>query len=88
MLDPKAGAWKSRPLAFAANTTFSTLWGNLGSVRAYDSSASELFVLMAQGTSEELHLGRIDATSGTVTSHARLHGDVGISGEIILSLAI
>ena len=83
-LDPASGAWTSQPLA---NTTFDTLWGNLGSLRAYDAASASLYVLVAQGQSEQLSLAAVDAT-GTVQSHARLHGDVGSSSEVLMSMAI
>ena len=87
-LDPTKGAWTSRPLQFSGNASFSTLWGNLGSVRAFDAATSALYVLMAQGRSETLHLARIDTASGTVTSHAALHGDLGWSSEVLLAMTL
>ena len=83
-LDPASGAWTSHPLA---NTTFDTLWGNLGSLRAYDPASASLYVLVAQGQSEQLSLAAVDAT-GTVQSHAHLHGDVGSSSEVLMSMAL
>ena len=64
-----------------------TLWGNLGSLRAYDPASASLYVLVAQGQSEQLSLAAVDAT-GTVQSHARLHGDVGSSSEVLMAMAI
>ena len=83
-------AWRLpsvEPLAFASNTTFDTLWGNLGSLRAYDPASALLYVLVAQGQSEQLSLAAVDAT-GTVQSHAHLHGDVGSSSEVLMAMAI
>jgi hypothetical protein len=81
--------WSSTPLKFAipqnASETFQTLWGNLGSVRAYDSGM--LYVLLAQGRSEKLHLCGIDVQRGAVVSAALLNGDLGFSSEVLLQLA-
>ena len=44
-------------------------------------------MLVAQGQSEQLSLAAVDAT-GTVQSHARLHGDAGSSSEVLMSMAI
>ena len=53
----------------------------------YDPASASLYVLVAQGQSEQLSLAAVDAT-GTVQSHARLHGDVGSSSEVLMAMAI
>ena len=42
------------------------LWGNLGSVRAFDAASGALYVLLGQGHSERLHVAAIDTATGTV----------------------
>ena len=88
-LDVAKGVWSSRPLGFAANASapFTTLWGNLGSVRAFDAASSSLYILVAKGRSGRISVARVDVASGVVTSHAPLHGDVGWSGEVLLAMA-
>ena len=56
-------------------------------LRAFDPASASLYVLVAQGQSEQLSLAAVDAT-GTVRSHAHLHGDVGSSSEVLMAMAI
>ena len=96
-LDPASGAWSSKPLALAPslNVTLTSLYGNLGSVRAYDPSAEKLFVLMvghSPDSAAELgdggeRLVHVDVRTGTVVAAPLLTGDKGVSGEILLQLA-
>lgn len=66
-LDPAAEAWTSAPLgnaAFNATQNFTALWGNLGSVRAYDRGV--LYALLAIDRQEKIHIGAIDAATGSL----------------------
>ena len=87
--DGSSAGWSSAPLKFAIprnkSETFQTLWGNLGSVRAFDGGM--LYVLLAHGRSEKLHLCGIDVQQGAVVSAAQLNGDLGFSSEVLLQLA-
>ena len=92
-LDPVRDAWSSRALAGNNATSFTSLDGNLGSVRAYDESDGVLYSLLGEGsgdddTAHSMHLAKIDVATGAVVSSAPLHGDVGDSGSILLQLAL
>ena len=68
-LDPVAEAWTSNPLANAAyNATlnYTAVWGNLGSVRAYDAGAGVLYTLVAVHRQEKIHIGAVDAAAGAL----------------------
>ena len=83
-VDPSSGAWSSKPLALAPslNVTLTSLYGNLGSVRAYDPSAEKLFVLMvghSPDSAAELgdggeRLVHVDVRTGTVVAAPLLTG--------------
>ena len=63
-----------RPLGNPAyNTTlnYTAVWGNLGSVRAYDHSGGGgagglLYVLVAVDRQEKIHIGAVDAETGAL----------------------
>jgi hypothetical protein len=68
-LDPAAAAWTNAPLghaAFNATMNFTAQWGNLGSVRAYDSKAGVLYALLAIGRQEKVHIGAVDCATGAL----------------------
>jgi len=73
-LDPIATpeVWSSTPLGnpvYNATLNFTAVWGNLGSVRAYDhSGAGMLFVLVAVNRQEKIHIGMVDATTGALVA--------------------
>jgi hypothetical protein len=81
-------AWTSAPLKYA-NATWNTLWGNLGSIRAYNNKDKMLHVLVSQGKSEKIHLSSIDVTNGKMNANpVMLNGDTGYSGEILLQMVL
>tara|TARA_B110000208_G_scaffold188398_1_gene248016 strand:- start:520 stop:1482 length:963 start_codon:yes stop_codon:yes gene_type:complete len=72
-LDPLASpeVWTSTPLRnpkFNATLNFTALWGNLGSVRAYDSSMGLLYVLIAVDRQEKIHIGAVDVAAGALVA--------------------
>ena len=92
-LELATGAWASRALASPDNTSWTSLDGNLGSVRAFDRDGGALYTLLGQGEGDDdsahsTHLAKIDVSSGAVLQHAPLNGDVGSSGSILLQLAL
>ena len=96
-LDPVRGAWSSRALAGDNASAFTSLDGNLGSVRAHDDAAGSgsgaLYSLLGQGSGDDdaahtMVLAEIDVATGAVVNSAPLHGDVGESGSILLQMAL
>ena len=69
---PSPEQWSSTPLgnpAYNATVNYTAVWGNLGSVRAYDhSSAGLLYVLVAVDRQEKIHIGAVDAATGTLVA--------------------
>ena len=72
-LDPNAdpAVWSSIPLgnpAYNATLNYTAVWGNLGSVRAYDHSAGLLYVLVAVNRQEKIHIGAVNVATGAITA--------------------
>lgn len=70
-LDPVASpeVWTSVPLgnpAFNATLNYTAVWGNLGSVRAYDQGV--LYVLVAVNRQEKIHIGTVDSATGALAA--------------------
>jgi len=86
-LSPSTGTWTNSQLRFKTNVTFQSLWGNIGSVRAYDPSTKILYLLLSVGRSEKINLCAIDVATGTVVSHVLLTGELGTSSEGLMQLA-
>jgi hypothetical protein len=70
------------------------LYGNLGSVRAFDDSDDGLLYILTMMQTEDpeggegLYVAGVNPYVGTVVSAGPLHGDKGISGEVLLQMAI
>jgi hypothetical protein len=71
-LDPSREVWSSTPLsnaAYNATLNYTAVWGNLGSVRAYDhSSMGLLYVLVAVNRQEKIHIGAVNGTTGALVA--------------------
>ena len=81
--------WQSAPLDYEGNVKWNTLWGNLGSMRAYDATSDLLYVLVSSGRSEKLHFAAIDVKKGMMRKHpVMLNGDVGFSSDILLQMVL
>jgi len=101
-LDPDSEVWTNKPLSVipGLNFTLASLYGNQGAVRAFDASVGILYVLIAGHPPDAdfesrralaetggLHLAHVDVVTGTVVAVAPLHGDKGVSSEVLLQLA-
>ena len=99
-LDPSSGQWTNVPLRVPPGVNFTavSLYGNQGAVRAFDATTGILYVLIAGHSPDSaastdaadggLHLVHVDVATGTVVAAVALHGDKGISSEVLLQLAI
>lgn len=99
-LDPIASPealWSSTPLgnpAFNATLNYTAVWGNLGSVRAYDhshSSAGLLYVLVAVDRQEKIHIGAVNASTGALVAASPQISEGGKllwSGNGLLQIAV
>ena len=74
-LNPLASpeVWSSTPLRkpeYNATLNFTAVWGNLGSVRAYDQRGSTglLYVLIAVDRQEKIHIGAVDVAAGALVA--------------------
>ena len=86
-LNPATEAWTSRPLKNAGN--FTTIDGNLESIRAFDAASSIVYVLLSIQNQEQYHIGAIDVVTGTLKSFSPpLNGDTGWSGSVLLQMAL
>lgn len=92
-LDPllAPAQWHSR--ALGASAGFTSVGGNLESVRAFDCSAGpqgeRLFVIVSKSNEGAPHIGTIDASEGQLLSASpALSGDTGWSGSVLLQLAM
>jgi hypothetical protein len=99
------GTWTAQPLGLdpSLNLTQGPLYGNLGSVRAFDDRDGGLLWVLtmmrrggggpdagrgSDGGGGGLYVVGVDPYLGSVVSAAPLHGDKGISGEVLLQMAI
>ena len=81
--------WQSVPLNYEGNVTWNNLWGNLGSMRAYDEANDVLYVLVSLGRSEQLHFATIDVKKKMMRKNpVMLNGDVGFSSEVLLQMVL
>ena len=81
--------WQSVPLNYEGNVTWNNLWGNLGSMRAYDETSDVLYVLVSLGRSEKLHFATIDVKKEMMRENpVLLNGDVGFSSEVLLQMVL
>lgn len=99
-LDPSSGQWTNAPLRVPPGVNFTavSLFGNQGAVRAFDATIGILYVLIAGHSPDSaghaeaadggVHLVHVDVATGTVVAAVALHGDKGVSSEILLQLAI
>jgi len=88
-LDVGSGQWTSRPLQYSnKSVVWNNLWGNLGSIRSYNSKTQELHVLVSQGRSEKIHVATIDVRTGTMNDDTvvLLNGDLGYSSEVLMHM--
>ena len=77
------------PLNYEGNVTWNNLWGNLGSMRAYDETNDVLYVLVSLGRSEKLHFATIDVKKEMMRRNpVMLNGDVGFSSEVLLQMVL